>query len=226
MEGFFRYQSRVHNENFLSSGNLRIGTLKEFRSLEHKRGISDEMEGKKEIVHTLSSIYDVDSPNPLDEKALSAFGMIESGTITNFQIVGGPTLVHVAELEDHFIFCMSSVKSYSLFDELEGSETCVEIENPQFFFRRLTYSLNNLVPVEFLGYTEVVYGSKSENFNGENFGFSPINRKSSEYSRQFEVRAIWKPIKNQDISPVIINDKKLRRYLARSIDINDQRASL
>ncbi|NMX94729.1 MULTISPECIES: hypothetical protein [unclassified Pseudomonas] len=222
MEGFFRYQSRTHNENFLNYGNLRVGTLKDFRSHEHKRGVSDSLEGIKRVTHRLSPIYDVDNPNPLDERALSAFNMISPGTITDFKIIGGPQLVHNIVLQDHFVFCMSSVKSFSLFDELEGSETCVEIERPQFFFRRLTYSLNNIVPVEFLGYVEVVYGSKEELYNGENFGFSPINRKSSEYAGQLEVRAIWKPVVKQEISPVIINDKKLTRYLASCLDINNR----
>lgn len=45
----YRYSKKEYNEKLLKIGEIRIGTLHDFRNKEHKIGISDNQEGKKQF---------------------------------------------------------------------------------------------------------------------------------------------------------------------------------
>jgi hypothetical protein len=212
MKGLYKYQTKQHNDGLLEVGSIRVGTLYDFRRQDHKAGIADSFEGKKIVSHELG-VFSSNEYNPIGFKALKEFGIADAEGVQDFTMGPGFILERVVESQNCFIYCMSSVLSNSMFDEFEGAETCVCIENIRSFFWRLTYSLDQVVPVDFKGLFEVIYTDEPEEWNFSDWGAAPANIKTMEFSSQYEVRAIWTPKNNVDIQPQILKDKKLRRYV-------------
>ena len=52
---YFRYGKHKCVDSLLSDGNIRIGTLSDFRNEEHKDGITDKMEGRKTVSHEIQN---------------------------------------------------------------------------------------------------------------------------------------------------------------------------
>ena len=211
MDGLYRYQSKHHNDGLLNKGNLRVGTLYGFRKSEHKRGIADALEGQKRVFHRMKSFCS-NYFDPVGRQALRDFGVANVDGVKDFR-VSNITFERIIEVRDCFIFCMSSELSLSMYQYFEGAESCVFIENPRSFFWRLTYSINQITAVEFKGLFPVVYTDEAEPWNCTSWGEAPVNRKTSEFCAQREVRAVWMPKNDGEITPIIVNDKKLRRYV-------------
>lgn len=49
----YRYSLQKFNSSLLNMGEIRIGTLHDFRRTEHTQGIADPKEGKKKISHNI-----------------------------------------------------------------------------------------------------------------------------------------------------------------------------
>lgn len=214
MKGLFRYQSKNYNDSLLKSGNLRIGTLYDFRRSEHKRGVADSFEGKKFVSHKIDSFSSEDN-DPVGRKALTDFGLGDfsdcGGLGFRIQGSGSLTLRQNVESQDCFILSLSSECSSKVLAELEGSETCVEIIRPQGFFERLTKAINNKINVNYHGIWVVEYTDADEVWNQLDWGDSPATKKRTEFAGQYELRAIWTPVVRVEIEPLIINDKKLSK---------------
>lgn len=213
---FYRYAPSRYSDSLLSLGNIRIGTLHDFRKSEHKNGIADENEGKKTVTHyvTYASTKDSGDSN-LDIKALREFGVVEPvnvGEITVENCTFGMLFDH----PDCFIHCSSSKLSIDVMKEFEGADSCVEIQEPLGFYLRLTETLNSIIPVELKILQEVKYGERDEKWNGENWGHHPALIKGKEFSGQYEIRAIWKPRYDGLINPLVLNDTGLLKFLRRA----------
>ncbi|MDI2589984.1 hypothetical protein POF45_00870 [Pseudomonas sp. 681] len=214
MDGFFRYQSKKYNDSLLRSGNLRIGTLYDFRKSEHKRGVADSYEGKKFVSHKIDSFSSEDN-DPVGRKALTDFGMGDfsncDGLGFRIQGSGSLTLRQNVESQDCFILSLSAVCSSKVFAQLEGSETCVEIIKPQGFIARLTKAITTKVLVKYHGIHAVEYTDADEVWNQQDWGGAPVTKKRTKFSGQYELRAIWTPVNTVEIEPLIIDDKKLTK---------------
>ena len=194
-------------------GVARVGTLHDFRRLEHKRGIADSEEGKKLVHHRIGHLVTGQggSAGPTAEKdlrSLEEFGAIkvEEGvkfTLSNF------TVMKPFESPDFYVYCLSHKHNPSMHAQFEGSDSVVQIASPKMFFTLLTESLTSLQPVRFLGLHAVSYQSKAEPWNGLDWGRHPALVKELRFAPQFELRAIWQPLHQQQIEPVVLGHRGL-----------------
>jgi hypothetical protein len=194
-------------------GCLRIGTLYDYRKIEHKRGIADPMEGKKQVSHHVSSLHISDSNDPSvrktkDFRALEAFGAIRIQNSRDIRIEN-VSVSQQFDAPDCFIYCLSSTNSTHMYREFEGSDSCVEIVDPTAFFKHVSVSLNAITRVTFRGIHRVTYASREEQWNGTDWGTPPAHIKESEFRPQAELRAIWTPDFEKAIEPVIIGNSQI-----------------
>ena len=96
--------------------------------------------------------------------------------------------------------------------EFEGANTCFEISDPDNFYDLLTQALSSITPVRFLGVKTVTYKNRSEQWNGAGWGTHPALIKHPDYTRQFEIRAMWEPLVAQTIEPVITAHCRLGEF--------------
>jgi hypothetical protein len=194
-------------------GCLRIGTLYDYRKTEHKRGIADPSEGKKRVSHHVHTLHIADSNDPSvrqtkDFRALEAFGAvrIENSRDIRFENI---SVSQQFDAPDYFIYCLSSTNSTHMYREFEGSNSCVEITDPEAFFTHVSVSLNALTPVTFRGLHRVTYSSREEQWNGVDWGTNPALLKEPDFRDQAELRAIWTPNFEHTIEPTIIGNSQI-----------------
>ena len=215
MRSMYRYSKRQFSKLLLEKGNIRIGTLHDFRRSEHKRGISDPQEGKKEVSHRVRDLHIDDLGNVLsgtskDADALKAFGLVRRGPGAGTTIVRGAIGIHTFDQADCFVLCTSKTLSREIMLEFEGADSCVRIVDIANFYNRLTVLLQRVVPVTFRGIHEIRYQDRREAWNGRDWGFHPALIKEVQFKKQSEIRAIWAPAGNRQIEPVIVEDPWLR----------------
>jgi hypothetical protein len=210
----YRYSPKSFNDLLHVMGCIRIGTLHNFRELEHKRGIADPMEGKKSVPHHIEHLHIADSSNKKsrshpDMKALELFRAISIGDNCKNITFDNISLVQSFDVPDCFIFCTSREKSKKTMSQFEGADSCLQIHNIDAFYQLLTQTLNSITPVEFKGVHKVVYQNKNEKWNGDNWGHHPSLIKETRFSPQEELRAIWQPLINLKIAPQLLVNYKL-----------------
>lgn len=197
-------------------GCLRIGTLYDYRRAEHRRGIADPTEGKKWVSHHISSLHVADSDDPslqqsMDYRALGAFRAIHLGGAKNIRIQN-ISLSQEFDVPDCFLYCLSKERSERLYQEFEGADSCVEIFDPHTFFDRVSESLNDITRVRFQGVHEVTYSTRTQEWNGVDWGTHPALLKEPKFQRQAELRAVWTPIYRGTIEPVVIGNLDIPAY--------------
>lgn len=219
----YRYSSQRYNSSLLSMGVIRVGTLHDFRSMEHKKGITDPQEGKKTVLHRIDQLHIADTEDPniksnIDVRALEAFRAVKMSNLKDitFQNV---TVSQSFDETDCFILCTSKICSKEAMRQFEGADSCVEVVEIESFYRILTDTLNYITPVIFRGIHEVIYQNREEDWNGKNWGHYPAMIKETEYKKQGELRAIWQPRINLHISPVIIGNYRLGAF-CRNVSIS------
>lgn len=215
----YRYSEKKYNDSLLALGNVRIGTLHDFRRTEHKAGIADGMEGKKEVVHHID--YFEMKPGPesvssVHNRAIQTFGM--SSQLGLGSIMEDCTFIKTFHDPDCFIHCTSFKLSRDVMREFENADSCVEIFDPAGFYKQLTYSLHKVIPVKHIAIQLVQYKTRDEVWNGKDFGLPATIIKEEKFSGQFEVRCIWQPMFEGPIKPTVLNDIALLRF-CRNINI-------
>lgn len=186
-------------------GVIRIGTLHDFRKLEHGKGRTDTTEGKKSRIQRVSYLTvsgDSDQPKGLWRR----FVRVAENVTTTF--IACDFLERV-DHTDCFILCSSMKCSKETMTQFEGTDSCIEITKPKEFYSCLTKALNMITPVTFQGAHEVTYGSKLEEWQASNKGNNATLLKDPEYKEQCEIRAIWKPLSKNPIEPLMICNHKL-----------------
>ncbi|WP_157731407.1 hypothetical protein [Azotobacter chroococcum] len=211
MKSVFRYSKKKYNDSLLKLGGIRIGTLHDFRKAEHKQGISDPNEGKRIIRHHIPYVNS-DDEDSIHLKAIQMFGVIKvaNGLNCTFENVN---MAMDFNLPDCFVYCVSSCLSRNVMGQFEGADSCVEVVDVMRFFNRLTDTLHRNVPIRDFVLSEVKYQSRDEVWNNKDLGVHPAFIKESEFSSQFEVRMIWIPKFKDAISPIILSDVGLVRFL-------------
>ena len=209
----FRYSANQFNTLLLQLGCVRIGTLHDFRKSEHKRGIADPQEGKKRVTHHIKNLQISDASDPSirkskDARSLDEFRVMKLSNQKNITFND----VLVSREFDHpdcFVFCTSKFRSKKTMREFEGADTCVQITNINAFYNLLTKTINTITPVAFRGVHEVIYTEREEFWNGKDWGRHPALTKETEFEKQGEIRAIWEPLSNKKIEPIILGNYRL-----------------
>lgn len=210
----YRYSSNRNNNALNVLGNIRIGTLHDFRRDEHKRGIADAWEGRKIVHHHIDNL--LEGPNSArNQQAMSAFNVIRHadpsrpGNMVNIGVG-----IEFNE-PDCYVHCTSYRLSKEVMQEFDGTESCLEIANPRGFYDRLTESMGKLVSIheESFKLEAVRYQPRIEQYNFRDWGDDAAYIKDEEFKGQFEIRATWLPKSRSEIlKPVILNDVGLVQY--------------
>lgn len=200
--------------SLLNLGVIRIGTLHDFRRIEHQNGIADPKEGTKAVSHHVEQLHILDSSNheykqSLDAQALEYFNAIKIGENCKNITIKNVQMSKNFNESNCFIFCTSKKLSQQTMKEFEGTNSCYEIFNPKLFYALLTKALNSFTPVIFKGVYEVKYQNREEKWNGTDWGHHPSLVKEPEFKNQHEIRAIWQPIFNQPIKPIILSNPEI-----------------
>lgn len=219
----YRYSAQKHNTSLLAIGVIRIGTLYDFRRIEHHKGIADPQEGKKEVFHHIDKLF-VNDPNDTnikdntDFRALDKFGAVRFGSNSKNALFQNCTVSKGFDVPDCFIYCTSKVCSKETMIQFDRADSCIEIIGIESFYRILTNVLNSITPVDFKGFKEVTYQNRVEQWNGIDWGNHPAFIKEPRFKKQSELRAIWQPLCKNRISPIITGDYRLGKY-CRNVSI-------
>lgn len=210
----YRYSSMRFNLLLCTLGVIRIGTMHDFRHLEHKKGICDPQEGKKVVEHHINNLFIKDPSDPSyrklrDFRALEKFRAIKLEATAKNTTLKNITFAKEFDQPDCFILCTSKFCSKDTMKQFDGADSCLEILDVTNFYRVLSATLNSIIPVEYKGIYEVKYQNREEVWNGQNWGFHPAMIKEPVFEQQGELRAIWQPIFNRSIEPIIIGNKDL-----------------
>lgn len=210
----FKYLPEKHARSLLAIGQLRVGTLYDFRSMEHKKGIADPKEGTKRVEAKIE--YASGYLGLGDMSAVRAFNETWNGIFPTESPdfwMEGMTLANNFKAPDCYVFCASNVCSSRVMSEFEGADTCLEIADWDGFLNALTGALIARVPIQNrCGTTDVVYQAREETWNEQDWGTSPIRIKEPEFAGQHEVRAVWIPSPSP-IQPLIIEDSRLTKFV-------------
>lgn len=213
----YRFSERKHNLSLLNKGELRIGTLHDFRSMEHKTGIADPSEGKKFVTHDIDKLHVEDSQNPENTQSKDFRALLEffpeytQEQFSNLTIQGLTFRVPVVS-PNVFLLCTSYSGTRKTMRQFEGADSCLRLANPSGFYPMLTEILSDTVPVVFRGVEIIQYHMQADTWNGADWGENPAVIKHPDYRRQKEMRAIWEPINSEDINPIIIADPRLKDF--------------
>lgn len=212
----YKFIKKKYSQQLLLEGNIKIGTLYSYRDSELEKGISDLNEGIKTVSYQFSENAVIggnhNNPDNKDYIASSQFGVAYADE-TSLIHLGNAQTSKVIESENFFILCLSREQDAQFEDA--NYDSCIYITNDN-FFKELTELINEQIPVNFLGYYEIIYQDKNEEWNGKDMGLHPciIKDNKEEYVKQKEVRAIWEPKDDKiEIEPIYISNKKLCRYL-------------
>lgn len=222
VERMYRYSDSKYNALLLAMGCIRVGTLHNFRRSEHKRGIADPQEGRKQVSHYIKDLHVADSNAPsndasTDFRALSAFGAVKMEGARNITFKN-VAVAREFDSPNFFVLCTSALGTKRTMHEFDGADSCVEIVDITSFYRVLTEALDRITPVEFQGIHQVFYKDRSETWNGRDWGCHPALIKAPSYSPQAELRAIWRPRFEQPIQPVVTGHYRLGEF-CKAIDL-------
>ena len=142
-DDLYRYSTKKYSDSLVEQGNIRIGTLYDFRREELGRGIADKSEGTKSIFHDVDFADTSEMPVGIhpDFQALADLGLntqSRSGAINNV------SAIKHFDSPDCFMLCISSNKSRKTMAEFEGADSCVQITESK-FFDAISIALNRIV---------------------------------------------------------------------------------
>jgi hypothetical protein len=185
---------------------MRIGTLHDFRRVEHRLGVSDPTEGTKTIKARLSQ--NIETSENAEKEAFRKFSGL---TVTEKITIGaGVTLEAGQTSPDFFLLCFSSELSKAVQRKFDGADACAEIVDSSKFFERVMRALSAFVPVTFQGVHTINYAQRVEERTLERLGqledggIHPALIKEREFKAQKELRAVWVPNSTSSIKPTML----------------------
>ncbi len=131
--GLYKYSKRIYADGLLNLGSIRIGTLHDFRKMEHARGIADPTEGIKSIEIGLDKAIEI-----RDAADREAFRRFSGQTVGKLDLGDKVTLKGGQTSPDFFLLCLSSELSVNVQHEFDGTDACVEILESEPFLSEVT----------------------------------------------------------------------------------------
>ncbi|MFN0205745.1 MAG: hypothetical protein ACKVS6_05470 [Planctomycetota bacterium] len=189
----------VHADRAIRLGEIRIGTLYEYRDIEkHNNLIGDDGEGKIERNRFVPGTETWTGDN-IPEFARESF-KIDPGKSVSWSNL---TFVYQEQSENYYLFSASQQMNCSVM-KARGYDACIVIRNPSKFFgaisRFIRYKAKYLTCNACI-YTDRVSSTEKPQLMHPAFIKPPI------YAEQTEVRALWKP-HAFPIKPIIIKSFK------------------
>jgi hypothetical protein len=198
----YKYLNKHYAELLLKRGKIRLGTLYEYRDVEkHGAVIGDQGEGKKSIYLSIQDEIWTSKSQP--EFGKSFFNLGEDVSLQ----LQGITLEKPQESPNYYLFCTTEEFNHKIMLEF-GYDCCIIIERPKQFFSAITHSIRH--KAKFVGVYRCQYISRRVPHNRDH-GMHPAIIKDPCYRNQKEVRAMWRPIKN-NIQSIIIECHDAAKY--------------
>jgi len=196
----FKFLKRKHATSLLGQGQVRIGTLYEYRNAEIYSGkIHDDDEGRKQIDVYFDSVE-------LTADELAVFGIPIGGK--GKMILNDTTISLRQDSPNCYIFpTASAFFSDTLIQAVSDSkDACIMIKDPDSFFNTLSQGFDSGT---YIGAFKCLYGDRLINLTWDDREYVKVLSsvpaaiiKPSKYAVQKEVRAIWLP-NDQHVEPVI-----------------------
>ena len=196
----YKYLPKEFAVAMTETGTIKIGTLFNYRK-EEKFGckVGDESEGK--ITKQLKGPITVSQES--HPKFLKEMNLV----FQDPQHIKG-SIDFVQTSENLYVYSVSEVLSRDLMQEF-GYNSCVEISDPNIFFKMVSASFPS---ASFCGFHKCVYDKKIIPHDTEIL-ISPALLKSKEkYGNQNEVRALWSS-SNKEIAPVIVTAPAVKKLV-------------
>jgi hypothetical protein len=206
METFFdeaplyKYLLPVHALAMLERGQIRIGTLSEFRRSYDREGRSDPGEGVRQLQGWFP-----DGPFTSNDDVPPFFrGLIEDPVRGARIHVKNTLVLRTVRAPDGYVYCTSFEFEDEALYELGGA--CVRIDKPRAFFEALTDALGDRVESPVV-VQRVSYEPRNGPHDQVRLNVAPhfVKPQVWHFARQFEVRAFWRPCAIAPAEPVIID---------------------
>lgn len=207
---FFSGEDEQYANSMVERGELQIGTLNYYRTVESKNlERSDSGEGTKKVfTDEKRRYYTTEELPPQIQGSIN----IVSGTLDNS---AGHKISVNQSIDDCYIYCVS--ESMSQWNISKYGPACVKIFNPTAFFLEIDKSFRahrsgSLVTGGF-SVQKCVYDDREQRYDRDQ-GVSPAFLKPRNFSEDFEVRAVWQPT-TLPIQKIIISCQGIRKYCMR-----------
>jgi hypothetical protein len=189
----FKYCKLPHMQALQERGSVRVGSLYGYRETEtHGEMVSDASEGKKVMSGVISSLTPDNLPKYPDLNKLVSFSY---GKIENLQILGRKEFS-----PNCLIFSASTEYSESTHQswlDKEGYEACYRIMSTRLFLKAISRQLD-LLGYKFWGCAPIHYTDEID-IASPSADIHPALCKKPIFSRQKEIRAIWRPVTDKPV---------------------------
>lgn len=188
---------RQYVEKFLAAGELRVGTLYDFRRVEdYGDETGDAGEGTKQVYSDQRHVTESTIPAFLQQKI-----RVGPGNRLDIVIDGDGELSAEFQDPDLYIFCVSMDFNRDRMRRL-GHDACVVIEDAS-FFQHLHNAMKPYIAPDSRGVLrDVLYGSR-RHFHTEDPSLPMAVVKPERFKYQNEARALWLPHFDRPIEPFI-----------------------
>lgn len=145
-----------------------------------------------------------------NQKALDALYGMNFGDGARFTLKGNNArIISNQSSPDCFTYCVSNIATKSTMRQFRGTDTCVEISDMYPFLIALTEIVKTVCPVQFSGFHQVSYANRDQKWNDEYEDIPPALIKEVRFAPQSEWRAVWNPLTNRKIEPIITLHKEI-----------------
>ena len=205
LQAVYKYLPKEHAESMVCEGDIRIGTLYDYRRTEsYGKEIGDENEETSTKYSHDQEIKTGDQLNPFESEVITGVGpgmTVFSNYIEKKYVSENLYLYRVSLVYDHNILNL-------LNDDFpdEHYDTCVKIDNLKEFIGDISQALES--KAKFMGCLPCSYRQRKFHYSEENE--SPAIIKDPKYSYQNELRFMWSSNNsNVKIEPVYLTVKNI-----------------
>lgn len=205
----YKYLRRKHLNRFRNDGEMRIGTLYDFRKEERYGSVvGDSDEGTKILTtdgyHFLDTNDSATIPDWFKSHFEKSIRIAPGGSLTIHARAGVRTRLTAP---DRYVYCVSTEFDKGIL--LNGEyDCCIQIVDSERFFEEITIRLSRFAV--WLEFSPCVYRSRLV-LGDKDDGLDPALIKGKRYTYQREARAIWEAAVDGPLSPVIIRAKRARK---------------
>jgi len=199
----YSYCRSEHLNAFLSIGELRIGTLYEFRDTEaHGNQIGDQEEGRLTRVENIAHARGSELSEFARRSINVADNVAESARFINVQVNRREHSLN------YYIYCVSGSSSWADGQKMHTRyDARIVIEEPIGFFKAIARCMAERIKAQSY-IVKVEYGDKTIDYRKS---VHPVEIKSLEYAYQQEFRLVMEPASG-DNQPVIIRCPLARQF--------------
>jgi len=210
----FKYCKQAHAKRMVKNGQVRIGTLHEYRNDDrYNEQIADAQEGRAvqflqaERRTEIDLLAGTDAASAFARGVISGWDSLPEGSSVKLVLEPASGLEHRFDFPDQYMYCATERADFGSMKSL-GYDTCVEISDAEAFFSLITWHLPS-----FTGRycaKPVTYAERRVCFV-DRHADHPAFIKPASYEHQREFRMMWEPA-TRPISPFVVSVPGLGRY--------------